>query len=328
MIGRANAMDGTEIHDQVIGLSGAAFQPPEIALSDSAFPNDPITRAPDSSEPPDQPITQSVNFLASSDDPITPSPDSGESSDGLITGAPDDPITEFLDAEDISKFGKSRPDLRGRGLLRARGGKRGAPAGRRRLPQFVQALAEQMLAQGSTSEEVAQAARECGFTHTTAAKVDRWLEQDKEARERIVQRQMKTAKDLQASIGAAGAAESLGPDVALLGEQAESLSAGTSSPLDVQNLAAIHRSLRAQLQTENDRLKRRAKRLEARKVYLARRIEHAQMRLDHARLEVVQSRLGDLRDALEESAEAEQEQGRSLFAEIVASLCQLLGVRC
>ena len=261
-----------------------------IGLSSGVFqsPDDPITRSLNSFEPLDRPITLSLSSLQSPDDPITRSPDSA---------------------------GRSRRS------------KRGAPGGRRRLPQFVQALAEQMLAQGSTSEEVARAARECGFSQTTAAKVDRWLRQDAEARERLIRRQVKTAKDLQASIGAGGdATDELRADVALLGEQAESAATGTSAPLDVQNLAAIHRSLRAQLKIENDSLKRRAKRLLARKAYLARRIEHAQMRLDHARLEVVQRRLGDLRNALEGSTLPDQEPGPSVFAEIVSSLCRLLKI--
>ena len=230
----------------------------------------------------------------------------------------------------MPNFGASRQDLTGRGLppRRSRRRKPGAPAaGRRRLPQFVQALAAQMLGQGSTTEEVARAARECGFSQTTAAKVDRWLAEDTQTRERITRCQVKTAKDMQASIGAAGTADDTpGPEVALVGEQVEPLSLETSSSLDVQNLAAIHRSLRAQLKTENDSLKRRAKRLTARKAYLARRIEHAQMRLDHARLEVVQRRLGDLRDALQTSASDRQEPGKSVFAEIVSSLCQLLKI--
>jgi hypothetical protein len=200
-------------------------------------------------------------------------------------------------------------------------------AGRRRLPQFVQALAEQMLSQGSTAEEVARTARECGFTQTTAAKVDRWLDEDEEARERIIRRQAEMAKDLRDSISPADATEELPADLALLEAQAAASLAGTSSPRDVQCVAAIHRSLRAQLQIENDSLKRRAKRLEARKAYLTRRIEHAKMRLDHARLQVVQRRLVDLRDALKESADVPQEPGKSVFSEIVSSLCQLLGVR-
>jgi len=182
-----------------------------------------------------------------------------------------------------------------------------------------------MLAQGASAEEVAQAARECGFIRITAAKVDRWLAQNTEACQRIIHRQVKTAKDLQASLAAsADSPEAIREEAALLGKRAESASAEASAPLDVQGLAAIHRSLRTQLQTENESLKRRAKRLEARKAYLARRIEHAQMRLDHARLEAVQRRLGDLRNALEESASPQQETGRSVFADIVMSLCQLL----
>lgn len=262
------------------------------------------------------------------------SSDAFQSPDGAIGGSPDsfdspdEPITEFLAMPELSDFGAAGQDAAGRGLLRRRSrrDKPGASlAARRGLPQFVQALAEQMLAQGSTAEDVARAARECGFTKTTAAKVGRWLDRDPGARERIVRRQLKTAEDLQSTIGAGGpATDALRADVALLGKRAES---GASSPLDVQDLAAIHRSLRAQLQTENDSLKRRAKRLEARKAYLARRIEHAQMRLDHARLQVVQSRLGDLRDALR-GEPGPPEPSRSAFAEIVASLCQLLGVRC
>jgi hypothetical protein len=228
-------------------------------------------------------------------------------------------------APETPEFNPGNPGMSSRGMLRGHRRRGKAVLGRGGFPQFVQALAEQMLAQGGSAEDVARAARECGFTHITAAKVDRWLKQDTEARRRIIQRQMKTARDLQAALIPEGAAPgAVRADVALLGKRAESASSGDSSPLDIQDLAVIHRSLRAQLQTENDSLKRRAKRLEARKTYLARRIEHAQMRLDRARLEVVQRRLGDLRSALEESEPPQRAPGRSVFAEIVASLCQLL----
>lgn len=184
-----------------------------------------------------------------------------------------------------------------------------------------------MLAQGASAEEVASAARECGFSKITPVKVRRWLGYDRVARERIIRRQVKIAKDLQASFDAAeGAPDALRAEAMRLEECAGSAAVGESSAADVQDLAEIHRSLRAQLQTENDSLKRRAKRLEARKVYLAKRIEQAQMRVDHARLEVVQHRLGDLRHALEGSEAAEQKPGGSVFADIVSSLCQLLKI--
>jgi len=201
-------------------------------------------------------------------------------------------------------------------------------ARRVRLPQFVQALAEQMLAQGATAEEAAKAARECGFSKVTAVKVNRWLAQDKVARQRFIRRQVRTARDLQVSLNSTEVPpdDAVRADAARLGERAESAAVGDSSAADVQDLAAIHRSLRDQLQSENDTLKRRAKRLEARKAYLAKRIEHAQMRLDHARLQVVQRRLGDLRHALEDGEPPEPKAGRSVFAEIVSSLCQLLRI--
>ena len=247
-------------------------------------------------------------------------------SDAAGSPPPDGEPAQFLDGPEIQK-----PDPDGQAVSRPgtfhRRSRRSSSARRVRLPQFVQALAEQMLAQGATAEEAAKAARECGFLKVTAVKVTRWLAQDKVARQRIIRRQVKTAHDLQASLSATEAApdDPLRADAARLGERAESAAVGDSSAADVQDLAAIHRSLRAQLQSENDTLKRRAKRLEARKAYLAKRIEHAQMRLDHARLQVVERRLGDLRHALEDSEPAQQ-RGGSVFSEIVRSLCQLLKI--
>ena len=247
-------------------------------------------------------------------------------SDAAASPLPDEPA-QYLDGAEMQRFDPVGQSVTSSGTLRHRS-RRSSGARRVRLPQFVQALAEQMLAQGATAEEAAKAARECGFSKVTAAKVNRWLTQDKVARARIIRRQVKIARDLQASLSASEASpdDALRADAARLGERAESAAVGDSSAADVQDLAAIHRSLRAQLQSENDTLKRRAKRLEARKVYLAKRIEHAQMRLDHARLQVVQRRLGDLRHALEDSEPAEQKTGGSVFAEIVSSLCQLLKI--
>jgi hypothetical protein len=264
---------------------------------------------------PQSQITQSP-FAQSLTDSITRSPDSAEQVFGVRGSGfgKEDSLTNSRSRRGL-KTEYRKPNTENR-------------AGRRRLPQFVQALAKQMLSEGSTTEEVARAARECGFSQTTAAKVDGWLAQDTEARESIIRRQVETARDLRAPLGAGDPINGVLPDLVLLEAQAAAGAAGTSSPLDVQNLAAIQRSLRAQLQAENAGLKRRAKRLAARKAYLARRIEHAKMRLDHARLEVVQRRLGDLRDALEGSVDAQKEPGKSVCAEIVSSLCQLLGVRC
>ena len=239
---------------------------------------------------------------------------------------PDGEPAQFLDAPATQKLDPGCPGVTSGETLRHRS-RRTSGARHVRLPQFVQALAEQMLAQGATAEETAKAARECGFSKVTVAKVNRWLSQDKVARERIIRRQVKIARDLQTSLNSAEVSpDALRADAARLGERAESAAVGDSSAADVQDLVAIHRSLRAQLQTENDTLKRRAKRLEARKAYLAKRIENAQMRLDHARLQVVERRLGDLRHALEDSEPPEQKPGGSVFAEIVSSLCQLLKI--
>ncbi|HXJ95036.1 MAG TPA: hypothetical protein VMT20_19520 [Terriglobia bacterium] len=248
-------------------------------------------------------------------------------SDAAANAQPDSELAQLLDGPQTQELDPGGRELTGPATLHRRS-RRSFSGGRVRLPQFVQALAEQMLAQGATAEEAAKAARECGFSKVTAAKVNRWLAQDKVARQRIIRRQVKTARDLQASLSATEASpdDALRADAARLGERAETAAVGDSSAADVQDLAAIHRSLRAQLQSENDALKRRAKRLEARKVYLAKRIEQAQMRLDHARLQVVERRLGDLRHALEDSEPAEQKTGGSVFAEIVSSLCQLLRI--
>lgn len=286
------------------------------------------TQSPDTSQSLDHPITQLPDVLQSPDHPITRFLTCySDRPGGLLPGGP---AAQFFDGSEMPKFGQSTEDVISGGPLRRhsrRSSSGTAASERRRLPQFVQALAEQMLAQGETAEEVAQAARECGFTRITAAKVNRWLGEDPVAHERIIRRQVKAVKDMQASITGAGASpDTLAADAALIGERTVSASAGASRSLDVRNLAAIQRSLRAQLQTENDSLKRRAKRLEARKAYLARRIEHAQMRLDRARLEVVQRRVGDLRDALQSGDAPRKEPDTSVFTEIVRSLCQLLKI--
>lgn len=188
---------------------------------------------------------------------------------------------------------------------------------RGRLPAALRAVAEQMLIEGASPEEVVQAARNQGLRRLKRSTLQRWLDHNPDLRERSLRRQAETAEALRRSL-----AGDLGSPEARLAEAA--LFAGLSRPLKrssrvgARGLAALERSMQAQLERENRSLRRRAERLQQRKRSITRRIIRARLRLEGMRWRLLQRHVSQLYSVIEAAG-----GGEALAPQLVEGLRSL-----
>jgi hypothetical protein len=153
-----------------------------------------------------------------------------------------------------------------------------------------------MLIEGASPEEVVQAAHDRGLVRLKRSTVQRWLDGNKDLRERSIRRRAETAEALRRSLGA-----DLDSPAARLAEAA--LFAGLSRPrkrrFDRVGMAALEGSLREQLEQENKMLRRQAERLEQRKRFITGRIIRARLRLERMRWRLLQREVSRLYSAIE-----------------------------
>ncbi|HEY6290163.1 MAG TPA: hypothetical protein VI455_01195 [Terriglobia bacterium] len=160
------------------------------------------------------------------------------------------------------------------------------PIKRGPIPPAVRSLAQQMLAEGASPEEVVAMARKQGVSQVTPATVKRWIDRNPTLRENAIRRQVEAVEQLKKSLAEGDASPS-----ARLAEAA--LFAGLAQPpkansrLDLQGFILVQSSMCQELERENAVLRRRAQKLEARKDSITRRIERAQARLEHVRWRAV-----------------------------------------
>ena len=194
--------------------------------------------------------------------------------------------------------------------LRVRG-KRG------RYSAAVRAVAEQMLIEGASPEEVVQAAHDRGFLRLKRGTVQRWLDQNPQLSEQALRRQAEAAEALRRSL-----ATDLGSPEARLAEAA--LFAGLSrarkrgSLLAPTALASFDASTLEQLESENRALRRRAENLEQRKRWMTRRIIRARLRLERMRWSLLERQVARLYTAIEGEL-----GGESLAPELLEALRKL-----
>jgi hypothetical protein len=171
-------------------------------------------------------------------------------------------------------------------------------ATRGRFPSAVRAVAEQMLIEGASPEEVVQAAHDRGLVRLKRGTVQHWLESNPELREQALRRQAETAEALRRSLAA-----DRGSPEARLAEAA--LFAGLSRPLKRGSRfvpggqADLDVSMREQLERENRLLRRQAERLEQRKRSITRRIIRARLRLERMRWSLLERHVSQLYSAIE-----------------------------
>ena len=200
----------------------------------------------------------------------------------------------------------------------------GTPALVRRgpVPLEIRKLAQQMLAEGASPEEVVAASRARGVGRITEATVKHWLTRNPKLRERALKRQIEAVKLLGKTLEEGG-----GPAKARLADAARfaglAQSAQGRSRLDLPKLVELHSSMWDSLQRENVALKHRALKLEAEKVSISRRIEAIRMRVDRMRWQVVQQQLDRLWDAVSGSG-APGHQPRPL-SDLLRSLYRAAG---
>jgi hypothetical protein len=157
------------------------------------------------------------------------------------------------------------------------------------VPLRIKTLAQQMLAEGASPEEVVATARARGSGRITEATVKRWLGRDPRLRERARQRQIEAVSLLEERL-------SQGGDPATTRFAGLTLPPGSRSRLDVPGLVELHSSIWDSLQRENIALKRRALELEAQKESISRRIDAVRTVVDRMRWHAVQEQLDQLWD--------------------------------
>ena len=161
-----------------------------------------------------------------------------------------------------------------------------AGASKGRYPASVRAIAEQMLIEGASPEEVVKAAHERGFTRLKRDTVQRWLDESPELSEQTLRRQAETAVALRQSL-----ATDLGSPEARLAEAL--LFAGLARPRTLEPVAAgtvatLGIVWRKQLESENRILRRQAERLRQRNRSISRRIVRARLRLERMRWKLLE----------------------------------------
>jgi len=169
----------------------------------------------------------------------------------------------------------------------------------------IKALAQQMLAEGASPEEVVETARARGSGRITEATVKRWLGRYPKLRERARQRQIEAVSLLERRL-----AQGRDPAKAQLAEAARfaglAVPPGTRSRLDVPRLVELHASMWDSLQRENIALKQRALELEAQKESISRRIDAVRTVVDRMRWLAVQEQLDQLWDVVSEMGAPEK----------------------
>ena len=165
------------------------------------------------------------------------------------------------------------------------------------VPTQIKHLAQQMLAEGASPEEVVATARARGSGRITNATVKRWLGRDPKLRERARQRQIEAMNLLgkRLSENNSTAKERLAEAARFAGL---ALPPGTRSRLDLPKLVELHASMWESLQLENIELKQRALELEAQKDSISRRIEAVRTVVDRMRWQAVQKQLDQLWDVV------------------------------
>ena len=190
-------------------------------------------------------------------------------------------------------------------------GKRG------RFPAAVRAVAEQMLIEGASPEEVVRAAHDRGFARLKRRTVQGWLDSNPDLRERALRRQAETAEALRRSLEAGS-----GSPEARLAQAA--LFAGLSRPLKrgarfgPGGRAALGVSMQEQLERENRVLRSKAQRLEQRKRSITRRILRARLRLERMRWSLLDRQVSRLDSAIEHEL-----RGELLAPEVLEGLRKL-----
>jgi hypothetical protein len=173
------------------------------------------------------------------------------------------------------------------------------------VPTEIKTLAQQMLAEGASPEEIVAAARSRGWERITQATVKRWLGRDPVLRERARQRQLEAVNLLEKRL--AGSRE---PAKARLAEVARlaglTLGPGVRSRLDLPKMVELQASMWDELQRENIALKQRALTLEAQKESISRRIEAVRTVVDRMRWQAVQKQLDQLWEAVNRPGEPEK----------------------
>jgi hypothetical protein len=167
------------------------------------------------------------------------------------------------------------------------------------VPVEIKALAQQMLAEGASPEEVVETARARGSGRITEATVKRWLGRYPKLRERARQRQIEAVSLLERRL-----AQGRDSTKAQLAEAARfaglAVPPGARSRLDVPRLVELHASMWDSLQRENIALKQRALELEAQKESISRRIDAVRTVVDRMRWLAVQEQLDQLWDVVSE----------------------------
>ena len=165
------------------------------------------------------------------------------------------------------------------------------------VPAQIKNLAQQMLAEGASPEEVVATARARGSGRITDATVKRWLGRYPKLRERARQRQIEAITLLGKRLS-----EDNSTAKARLAEAARfaglALPPGSRSRLDLPKLVELHASMWDSLQRENIELKQRALELEAEKESISRRIEAVRTVVDRMRWQAVQKQLDHLWDVV------------------------------
>ena len=176
------------------------------------------------------------------------------------------------------------------------GGKRGP------VPPVIRGLAQQMLAEGASPEEVVAMSRRQGSSRITLATVKHWMDRNPAYREIAIRRQVAAAEELKKSLAAGETSPAARlAEAALLAGLAQTPKG--SSHFDLRSYLGMQTAMSEQLERENAALRRRARKLEARKESILRRIARTEMRLEHVRWQVVQRQLRQLRDELDGARE-------------------------
>lgn len=178
------------------------------------------------------------------------------------------------------------------------------------VPVEIKALAQQMLAEGASPEEVVETARARGSGRITEATVKRWLGRYPKLRERARQRQIEAVSLLERRL-----AQGRDPAKARLAEAARfaglAVPPGHRSRLDLPGLVELQASVWDSLQRENIALKHRALELEAQKESISRRIDAVRTVVDRMRWQAVQKQLDQLWDVVSDMG-APEKLGRPL----------------
>lgn len=194
-----------------------------------------------------------------------------------------------------------------------------APARRKRcdkfgdLPDDLKKAARQMLVEGATFEDVAEAVKASRKAAITERAIEIYFRSNLDVQEERIAHQVKTAKALKAALRKPHSSHAALAEAVLI--------TGLMGMSRREASARVQQALRISEQEANLKLKKKTLDLRTEKLALDKRVLSARLAAEEAKQELVKAKLNHLRQAVEKKGD-----GKALGPEIIRQIHEIYGI--